>query len=152
MTNFVLAVRESFDGLAKANAMSCEQEEEHNVRYESDSVVLGVGWVRWRSYEVGVAFRLKTEGGHPPPIELPDILRFQGLTAIANEIEVVRIGAEEDCRPVMMRLAELTQEYGGRFLAGDPASYASFASFMEDRIAEYNAKFTRRGQPGPQGK
>jgi len=139
MTTFVSVVHEYFDGLAVANSMQCIDELEDHVRYGSDSVTFGITWDRPRSKEVGIGFGLTASRNHLP-VELPEILRFQGLETVADQIDPIRIQVDGDCRPVLMKLAELTREYGSQFLAGDPDTYASFAKHMDRRTAEYNAQ------------
>jgi hypothetical protein len=143
MTPFASTVHEYFDTLAAANSMQCTDEQDYLVRYESDLVGFGIWWDRYRSYEVDLGFRLKS-GGYHLPVLLPEILRFQGLDTLGNDIRVLRIQANEDCRPPLMKLAELTRKYGSRFLAGDPDTYASFAEHMERVTAEYNARRRER--------
>jgi hypothetical protein len=139
MTTFVSVVHEYFDGLATANSMRCVEEQDYFVGYEGDLVGFGIAWDRRRSYEVDLGFKLKTAGYHLPVL-LPEILRFQGLTDLGDNISLVRIQAEEDCRPPLMKLADLLRKYGSLFLAGDPDTYASFEKYMRRRTAEYNAQ------------
>lgn len=124
--------------------MQCIEEREDHVRYGSDSVGFGITWDRPRSKDLGIGFRLKSSGNHLP-VELPEILRFQGLAAMAKEIDLLRIEDDEDCRPALKKLADLTREYCSRFLAGDPDTFASFAKFMDRRNAEYNAPILAAG-------
>lgn len=144
MTTFVSVVHECFDGLAAANSMQCIEEREDHVRYGNDSVTFGVTWDRPRSKEVGIGFGLTSNRDHLL-VELPEILRFQGLAAKADEIDPLRIQDDEDCRPALKKLADLTREYCSQFLAGDPETYASFAKHMDRRIAEYNAPILEAG-------
>jgi hypothetical protein len=143
MTTFVSVVHEYFDSLAAANSMQCVEEQDYCVRYEGDLVGFGIAWDRRRSYEVDLGFKLKI-GGYHLPVLLPEVLRFQGLVDLASDIDLVRIQAEEDCRPPLMKLAELLRKYGSLFLAGDPDTYASFAKYMRRRTAEYNAQRRER--------
>ncbi len=144
MTTFVSVVHEYFDGLAAANSMQCIEEYEYHVRYGNDSVTFGITWDRPRSKEVGIGFGLTSNRDHLI-VELPEILRFQGFAAIANKIAPLRIEDDEDSRPALKKLADLTREYCSQFLAGDPDTYASFAKFMDRRNAEYNAPILEAG-------
>lgn len=141
MQTFASIVHEYFDDIAASHCMRCVEEQEFHVRYENDQVSFGVGWDRLRSYEIGLAVRLKSIGNdYKSTFELETILRFQGAIGAANDIEVIRAENLHDLRASVMKLAQSTREYAPRFLEGDMNAFASISAFRQGLNAEYNSQ------------
>lgn len=145
METFTSIVHECFDEMAESYGMRCAEEHEFHVRYGNNLATFGIAWDRRRSYEIGLGISLRSSASGLSTFELPDILRFQGATAAANEIAALRVEARGDLREPIGKFATLTKAYAGPFLAGDPQAYASIAKFMDQKIAEYNARLATTG-------
>jgi hypothetical protein len=144
MGSFVSIVHENFDDLAASYLMVCIAESEYHVGYGNDRASFGVSWDWTRSSELGVGLGLESFPSFRKSYDLADILRFQGATAAANEIAVLRVEFGEDFREPITKLANLTKAYTKFFLTGDEEACKSMAEFMNQRNAEYNAQLSAR--------
>lgn len=145
METFASIVHECFDEIAQEHGMLCVEEHQFHVRFENDQAVLGIGWDRHRSYELGVGLSLKCSSKTLSSYQLDDILRFQGEKDAASEVEVLHVEPGQDLRDPIRKLAKLTKAYAHRFLDGDLGAYASLADSVSQRISEYNARLSATG-------
>ena len=118
MDTFASIVHRYFDGIADSHSMHCAEEAESHVRYENDRVSFGVGWDYGRSFELGVAVRLKSPADNDLlTFNLWDIVRFQGAPE-ADWAGGLLVNPGHDLHSPMKKLADLTKSYGNLLLSG----------------------------------